>query len=329
MYKFYWSNLQKNQTGANGTGSTPTKDESKSSSSEVPERPISETSATSSSNESNAPPTGSQKVLLKLRKMSSSSSGSSRPKSVPADLKDPSDLVNSSDSTSTDHRKYSDFFQKFNNHQSSSSKLPNSQSHNTFLYKTWNENTLNKEHHNYENVYCSNRESIYENAAEDDHLVISEMRHSPRTRSRRQFLFDMTSLTDGYDDEDEPPIPPIRKGRKKNVGENKSLYRSKSCERPKKKDTFRIQNNLNRLSSNITDRFRNQRTHNDDTISRNSLQVRNGNFSFLFRDSLPFWWWSYKVWSTTCMIWWSNMHVFYVQRIKCAISILIMDLMAS
>ena len=84
-----------------------------------------------------------------------------------------------------------------------------------------------------------------------------------------------------------PPVPPERKGRGRKRGQlpmqnNKNnheqppqpphLFRSKSCERPKMRDTFRMDKfaaNFNRISSNITDKLLANHTNSSSSNQQN------------------------------------------------------------
>lgn len=259
-------------------------------------------------------PSGSHRVLLKLRRMSGgSSANSTRPKSVP----DASELLGNGDpganfANLSDLRLAAEAAERSGASGTSSvrakgSKMKNSKSMQGFYYnKTWNEKSLSKfikdsgGQHNYENIYSSDKDScdeslpIYENINEyrggihpfaslqldnpgpggdsifnqPEGLVINQLTGSPRatTRSRkRQFLMGMTQNGENHADVAAPPCDggggSSRSGERSS---SKSLYRSKSCERPKMKDavrdTFKISsdklaNNLNRLSSNISDKM--------------------------------------------------------------------------
>lgn len=122
--------------------------------------------------------------------------------------------------------------------------LPTSKSMHGFYNRTWNERSLSKYQHNYENVYNN-----YENY-DCQSCVINQLTCSPKSAR-------------GYNFEDgggQAPVPPERKGRgrKRNGVQPQQLYRSKSCERPKMRDTFRMDKfaaNFNRISSNITDKM--------------------------------------------------------------------------
>jgi len=154
-----------------------------------------------------------------------------------------------------------------------------------FYSRTWTEKTLQRYQHNYENVYSeqsdnNNDNPVYENVyfrnGQLDNIVIGQMAHSPRTAAKLRHLKHQNSETSVRNfemppepDRTAPPIPPERKARAnpKNTTtgcHHKPLYRSKSCERPKMKDTVRdtfkinsdkFQMNISRISSNITDRL--------------------------------------------------------------------------
>ena len=151
--------------------------------------------------------------------------------------------------------------------------MPSSRSTHQFYNRTWNERSLTKyaNQHNYENVYSE------EDTEHTGHLLISQLTCSPRSaRATRLWQENGRSGAPPQPEHEAPPIPPERKGRGRRRGhqENadpyighggrepqriaKPLFRSKSCERPKMRDTFRMEKfaaNLNRISSNITDKI--------------------------------------------------------------------------
>ena len=202
-------------------------------------------------------PSGSHRVLLKLKKISASAAAANRPKSLhEADL-DSNEASTDSSSRST-----------------TAKRLPTSRSSHQFYNRTWNERSLTKyaNQHNYENVYSEQ---------EDGHtgqMLINQLTCSPRSaRSSRALWPDDPGVP--QPDHEVPPVPPERKGRGRRRGCNgqqsecgdrssvgtsepqritKPLFRSKSCERPKMRDTFRMEKfaaNFNRISSNITDKI--------------------------------------------------------------------------
>ena len=166
-------------------------------------------------------PSGSHRVLLKLRRMSGGSSSSSRPKSV----SDASEIPGSAVEVPMENP---------------GSRMRGSRSmHQMFHYnKTWNERSLSKclreteqgGQHNYENIYSGDKDSgannennpLYENVAYhqyqypfvslgnhaqgENSLVIGQLTKSPRSTARSR--------------------------RNQNVNNN-GIFRSKSCERPK------------------------------------------------------------------------------------------------
>ena len=204
-------------------------------------------------------PSGSHRVLLKLKKISASAAAANRPKSLhEADL-DSNEASTDSSSRST-----------------TSKRLPTSRSSHQFYNRTWNERSLTKyaNQHNYENVYSEQ---------EDGHtgqMLINQLTCSPRSaRSARALWPPDDPGMPLQPDHEVPPVPPERKGRGRRRGCNgqqseygdrssvgtsapqritKPLFRSKSCERPKMRDTFRMEKfaaNFNRISSNITDKI--------------------------------------------------------------------------
>lgn len=115
----------------------------------------------------------------------------------------------------------------------------------------------------YENVHLRDVFNNNEDSQQEQ-LIIGQLTESPRSSrsKRKQFLLDMVT---GGKNSKESEEKSERKSRSKNSAANvfskNPLYRSKSCERPKMRDamkeTFKlaqVQSNLNRLSSNITDR---------------------------------------------------------------------------
>ena len=209
-------------------------------------------------------PSGSHRVLLKLRRMSGGGGGGSgsRPKSVSDASEIPGSAVevpgNSSENPS---------------HVGvAGGRMRGSRSmHQMFHYnKTWNERSLSKclreegGQHNYENIYSGDKEAnedsdfnpLYENVAyhqyqypfvslgnpvrdEGGSLVIGQLTKSPRStaRSRRKPQTQNTSNGNGGNNN------------------NNGLFRSKSCERPKMRDAVRetqqhLVSNFNRLLQN-------------------------------------------------------------------------------
>ena len=189
-------------------------------------------------------PSGSHRVLLKLRRMSGGGSGSSsRPKSV----SDASEIPGSAVEIPAENP---------------GSRMRGSRSmHQMFHYnKTWNERSLSKclreteqgGQHNYENIYSGDKDGanneanpLYENVAYhqyqypfvslgnpaqgENSLVIGQLTKSPRSTARSR----------------------------RNVNNNNTngIFRSKSCERPKMRDAVRetqqhLVSNFNRLLQN-------------------------------------------------------------------------------
>ena len=166
------------------------------------------------------------------------------------------------------------------------SKLPSSKSMHQFYNRTWNERSLSKyansreagNSHNYENVYSNNYDDYFGSQATRsdncDGCVINQLTCSPRS-ARRGFA-------PPQPDYSVPPVPPERKGRGRKRAE-KPLFRSKSCERPKMRDTFRVGSekfaaNFNRISSNITDKilhFQQENPNNGSEMSREISTVSN------------------------------------------------------
>ena len=212
-------------------------------------------------------PSGSHRVLLKLKKISSN-----RPKSMhEADLDGEAEAHHPEEKAGNS-----------NDAKKRSAGLPSSRSTHQFYNRTWNERSLTKyaNQHNYENVY-SEEDSADQHTG---HLLINQLTCSPRSaRSARRW--EQTDACRPQPDHEIPPIPPERKGRGRRRGGgpghgggdggpgqvdpeqvrgdephriHKPLFRSKSCERPKMRDTFRMEKfaaNFNRISSNITDKL--------------------------------------------------------------------------
>ena len=228
------------------------------------------------SNNGKKNPTGSHRVLLKLRKLSASKSGQTeRPRSIHGAEgldEDDDDAV-----SIKSHRSYG--------------PLPTSRSQHEFYHRTWNERSLAKysNQHNYENVYSGAEVRVnideplpnYENLP----VVIQRLTGSPKgNRNRKTILPDSPLHGEGvnswkhnpiFHQGNELPIPPARKGRKDKhkvpPDPQRPAYRSKSCERPTKmkdavRDTFKIistesdkiQSNLNKFSANLTGRILNK-----------------------------------------------------------------------
>ena len=190
-------------------------------------------------------PSGSHRVLLKLRRMSGGgSSSNSRPKSV----SDASEIPGSVTEIPAENP---------------GSRMRGSRSmHQMFHYnKTWNERSLSKclretegGQHNYENIYSGDKDSgansnennpLYENVAYhqyqypfvslgnpaqgENSLVIGQLTKSPRSTARSR--------------------------RNNNNSNSNGIFRSKSCERPKMRDAVRetqqhLVSNFNRLLQN-------------------------------------------------------------------------------
>ena len=150
-------------------------------------------------------PSGSHRVLLKLKKMSSAN----RPKSMHETNQ------NSENSENNSHQNKNSE-SSTNNHQipvKKKSQLPTSKSMHGFYNRTWNERSLSKyaNEHNYENVYnnhhCPNYENVYYNggghggchfeagnsADSCEGCVISQLTCSPRSARARltQYVISM------------------------------------------------------------------------------------------------------------------------------------------
>ena len=207
-------------------------------------------------------PSGSHRVLLKLRRMSGGGGSSSRPKSVSDASEIPGGVAEIPGNSS----------QNPGNGGVAGSRMRNSRSmHQMFHYnKTWNERSLSKclreeGQHNYENIYSGDKDTaneesdfnpLYENVGypqysqypfvslgnpihdEGGSLVIGQLTKSPRStaRSRRK-----------------PQVQNTSNGNSGNS--NNGLFRSKSCERPKMRDAVRetqqhLVSNFNRLLHN-------------------------------------------------------------------------------
>ena len=236
-------------------------------------------------------PTGSHRVLLKLRR----GAQAARPKSVhgveqlmtsPENRFDRLN-VSSDDSPSILETLASLRTGELPSKSGKKQGMSTSKSMHHFYSRTWTEKTLQRYQHNYENVYNNDNNNddnpVYENVyfrqgdPNCDNLVIGQMMQSPRTAARMrqiQLQQQQQSSPDFYrpfepppePNRSVPPVPPDRKCRNspKGCSSSKPLYRSKSCERPKMKDamrdTFRIssdkiQNNFSRLSSNLSDKI--------------------------------------------------------------------------
>ena len=221
-------------------------------------------------------PSGSHRVLLKLKKISSN-----RPKSMHE-----ADLDEAEASTST--TSCEENIKAGNSNEAKKRSLPSSRSSHQFYNRTWNERSLTKyaNQHNYENVYSEEDDSADQHTG---HLLINQLTCSPRSaRSTRLWAGEQPNACRPQPDHEIPPIPPERKGRGRRRGGgpggrgggdgggqidpeqvrgaldgephriHKPLFRSKSCERPKMRDTFRMEKfaaNFNRISSNITDKL--------------------------------------------------------------------------
>lgn len=215
-------------------------------------------------------PTGSHRVLLKLRR----GAQAARPKSVHGveqvmtSEHRPDRLNLSSDDSPSILETLANLRTGEGPTKSGKKQgLPTSKSLHHFYSRTWTEKTLQRYQHNYENVYNNDNNNddnpVYENVYfrhggdnPCDNLVIGQMMQSPRTASRmRHIQQQQQSSPDFYrpfnpppePSRSVPPVPPDRKCRSnpKNSSSTKPLYRSKSCERPKMKeamrDTFRDQ----------------------------------------------------------------------------------------
>ena len=210
-------------------------------------------------------PSGSHRVLLKLRRMSGGggSGSNARPKSV----SDASEIPGSAAEIPGDSA-------EIPGNCVVGSRMRNSRSmHQMFHYnKTWNERSLSKcmreeGQHNYENIYSAEKDAgegsdfnpVYENVGyhhyqypfvslgnpvsdEARSLVIGQLTKSPRsTRSRRK--------------PQGPNNAAAATTSNNSNSSNNGLFRSKSCERPKMRDAVRetqqhIKSNLNRLLHN-------------------------------------------------------------------------------
>ena len=235
-------------------------------------------------------PTGSHRVLLKLRR----GAQAARPKSVHGVeqlMTSPENRFDRLNVSSDDSPSILETLASLRTGEvpSKSGKkqgMSTSKSMHHFYSRTWTEKTLQRYQHNYENVYNNDNNNddnpVYENVyfrqgdPSCDNLVIGQMMQSPRTAARMRVIQQQQqqSSPDFYrpfepppePNRSVPPVPPDRKSRNnpKGSSSSKPLYRSKSCERPKMKDamrdTFRIssdkiQNNFSRLSSNLTDKI--------------------------------------------------------------------------
>ena len=206
-------------------------------------------------------PSGSHRVLLKLRRMSGGGGGSgSRPKSVSDATEIPGSATEIPGAAPEN--------------PGNTGRMRGSRSmHQMFHYnKTWNERSLSKclreegGQHNYENIYSGDKDAnedadfnpLYENVAYHQYqypfvslgnpvrdegggsLVIGQLTSSPRStaRSRRK-----------------PQTQNMSNGNSGGNSNNNGLFRSKSCERPKMRDAVRetqqhLVSNFNRLLQN-------------------------------------------------------------------------------
>lgn len=217
------------------------------------------------------PPTGSHRVLLKLRRMSKGGQ-QERPKSVNLDtvsLKGPED----------------------------EGQRPG---HFEFYHRTWNERSLSKyaSSHNYENVYSGGggpetsvdgRQNYYEGSSghrlnlesscyhhqasaapdyENFPIRIHDLSASPSAKGGRRSI-----LPQDHNTTTAPPIPPARKGRRKATNHPSEprppLYRSKSCERP----TNKMKSNLTKFSTRILNQTQNSIFNKFSCVNNNSNKV--------------------------------------------------------
>lgn len=234
-------------------------------------------------------PTGSHRVLLKLRR----GAQAARPKSVHGAEQVMTSSDNKFNLSSDDSPSILETLANLRtgdapNKPGKRQGMSSSKSMHHFYSRTWTEKTLQRYQHNYENVYSNNDnnndnpvyENVYfrhgDNSQAVDNIVIGQMMQSPRSAARMRHVQQQQQQQSSSDfrrhfepppepSRSVPPIPPDRKGRSHpKSSHTKPLYRSKSCERPKMKDamrdTFRIssdklQNNISRLSSNFTDKL--------------------------------------------------------------------------
>ena len=161
-----------------------------------------------------------------------------------------------------------------NDSQAPKSKLPSSKSMHQFYNRTWNERSLTKyaNQHNYENVYSNSFDDYYGDGNNCEGCVINQLTCSPRSGRRPPPQPDYSV----------PPVPPERKGRGRKRAGEKPLFRSKSCERPKMRDTFRMGSekfaaNFNRISSNITDKILHYGQENSNEISTREISTVSNN----------------------------------------------------
>lgn len=128
--------------------------------------------------------------------------------------------------------------------------LPDSKSMQLFNSPTWTEKSLQRYQHNYENIYSELNDKksetpVYENVyfgpEKLDQLVVGEMSHSPRTAPKLMHHSD--SEWDSVDSTTPllPPQPNVgaTPNNSATVNPHKRLYRSKSCDRHKMRDTVR------------------------------------------------------------------------------------------
>ena len=165
-------------------------------------------------------PSGSHRVLLKLKKMSSAN----RPKSMHEANQNSSESAKNqtSSSSSTDQLESNNQMPQSEKVKKKSSQLPTSKSMHGFYNRTWNERSLSKyaNEHNYENVYnnqhCPNYENVYNNGGSHrghggchfeagnsadscEGCVISQLTCSPRSARTRltQYVISMAHTAKG------------------------------------------------------------------------------------------------------------------------------------
>ena len=222
-------------------------------------------------------PSGSHRVLLKLRRMSGGSSGH-RPKSVPdaSELVDASVAPNSSGggafAAEIRMPMSSDINSSSYANGSNSSRMKNSKSmHQMFYYnKTWNERSLSKcmreqQEHNYENIYSCDKDNDEENCGllgglGDYNPVYENVRFQQQSNNPFVSLIGTSGAGGGGADDQSMVIgqlsrsprssartkrKPLFMGGGGSSSSNandpfaKNLYRSKSCERPKMRDAVK------------------------------------------------------------------------------------------
>ena len=294
MYKFYWNNLPRTSGGGVGLGGQPPTAEGANCSSsdkveaeeggansfssssslangralppklptkcgvtvKVRDEESSEASAPTSSTTSKAETIGgSHRVLLRLRRISSGGGG--RPKS---------EVSEDMEQQQQQQRRRRRGQQQHSPPPPSSTMKTSRSTHFPQYNKTWNERSLTKfcdyyseeSFHDYENVYSGGL------GDEDDDYDYDYDRSSSTTKEVCPDQLSCKSSASKMSGRKRFLMSMVRQGRmmvrkeetaSASACPNNSLYRSKSCERPKMREAIRgMQQNLNRLSSNLAER---------------------------------------------------------------------------